>query len=307
MPRSHPVPKLAPLIEEARRGRKHFVPRNRIGDLQKLYNLQIYLHPLMALQAERPTPLFDGKMQMSPNELLLFTLAHPKSDFSFERVKAALKRRTRMSHTERASHILRQHKKAIELTQVWTSSSAQSSLGIESGIADFLPDLHAAKTPAQLNTLLQDMIDSDRKFLESSCAEYRKTVNPALEPATGRLQIEWALMDWQAARRAPATARLATVRLLKDVQTLRDHERRALFRDYDATHHLKAIGGKLMTAKAAKILTACIVGADRQLSGKAPFRANDRVMRAVLHVLEPRVSIAAQRRQTKRGENRRYK
>lgn len=303
MPRSHPVPKLAPLIEEARRGRKHFVSKNRIGDLQKLYNLQIYLHPLMALQAERPTPLFDGKTQMSPNELLLFTLAHPKSDFSFERVKAELKRRTRMSHSERAGHISRQHKKAIELTQVWTSSSVQSSLGIEGRIADFLRDLHEAKTSTQLNELLQDMIDSDRKFLQSSCAKYRRAVNPALESATGRLLIEWALMDWQAARRAPATAQSAALRLLKDIQTLSHHERQTLFSTYDGNRHLNALGGKSMTVKAAKVLTACIVGADRCLTGKAPFCANDRVMKAVLHVLEPRISTAMRRRQIKRDRN----
>ncbi|WP_456684414.1 hypothetical protein [Bradyrhizobium sp. P5_C11_2] len=244
---------------------------------------------------------------MTKTELLLFILANPESDFSSERVRTALKPSQDMSDAERTHHIDRHHDRARELTQVWTSSAAQSHIGIGGKIAEFLPDLHAARNPKQRHKLLQDMIDSDVYFLQPDYRGYGKTVDARLEPATGRLLIERALVDWQADRRAFATARLAVFRLLKGIQAQKEANRRALFGYYGATHHLRALDGKLMTLKAAKLLTACIVGADRQPAGKDPFSSNDRVMRAVMQVLEPRISAAVRRRQTKRDENRRRK
>jgi hypothetical protein len=174
-------------------------------------------------------------------------------------------------------------------------------LGLDDPAADFLAHLHRSKSPRQKYNILQDMIDHDFEFLDRSHHFGGPSVSH-IPLALRKMEIEKAYLAWNEIRRASVTGLRAVKSLYDDVCKLSEPKRCKLFKYYGAEEDLHNLQVPLSSNTAARLLTACIVGAQRTKRGKDMFLQDKELVQAVLRALKPRLSRKAKREKQKRLE-----
>ncbi|MBF9234442.1 hypothetical protein [Microvirga alba] len=282
MARRKPYPSaLDPVIEEARRNRNLLRGLPRVDRLNSLYVFALHQWPLMAEWREGGKAFPIGKVPLTRDELILFALA--LRDFDMNKVRERIaENRMHLTEAERDYHSRRRQAQAQEVAASWSSRDAQRALGLDEETCQFISHIWATRTARALYNLLQEMHDRSAEFLHPASGPFSIWVKRENGPARRALRIEEARSHWLKRRRALQTALLAAIRLQRAIQSLPVGVREILFDYFGASALGKKLTRSLHTTHAAKILTACIIAAERLNAGPSRFVADDRLRKDIL-------------------------